>query len=131
MNAALEYEPLTPSDQDAIDLCWTCARLATWGRMVRERGSGYPSMAAHERARVGRGGKYTGPHLPDDLAELDRLIQRSPPQHKRLIVEAYTKHGRSADHAARLRLSVRDYWRRKTRAELFVCRRLQVLAQQV
>jgi len=120
----------TAAERDAVDLCWTCAKLSQWGRRVRERGSGFPSMAATERARVGRGGTYTGPHMTDDLVELDRLIQRSPPQHKRMIVEAYTKHGRSRDHAARLGLSVRNYWRRKSQAELYVCRRLQVLAQQ-
>jgi len=131
MAAAFDYAPLTASEQNAIDLCWTCAKLSQWGRRVRENGAGFPSMAATERARIGRGGTFSGPHLPDDLVELDGIIQRSPPQHKRLIVEAYTKNGRSADHAARLRLSVRDYWRRKTRAAQFICRRLQVLAQQV
>jgi hypothetical protein len=129
MNAALDCVPLTPLDLNAVDLCWTCAKLAHWGRCVRERGAGFPSMTSHEKARIGRGGVYTGPSMPDDLVELDRIVFLAPPQHKRVIVEVYTKHGRSADHAARLQLSVRDYWRRKTRAEQFVCRRLQVLAQ--
>lgn len=86
-------------------------------------------MASHERARIGRGGLYTGPSLPDDLLTIDQAVMQAPPHHKRMIVEVYTKFGRSADHAARLGLSVRDYWRRKTRAEEYVSRRLHVLAQ--
>jgi hypothetical protein len=94
-------------------------------------GVGYPSMAATERARIGRGGRFTGPALSPELEEIDAIVAAAPPKHRQILVEAYTKGGTGRKHAARLGFSVRDYWRRKTEAEVYVRDRLQVLAQQV
>lgn len=94
--------------------------LTLWGRLGRAIGIGYPTMAATEKARIGRGGSFDGPSLPDDIAELDALISRSPPQHKLIIVETYTKSGNYEDHAARLRISVDAFFRRRKTAEVYL-----------
>lgn len=104
-----------------VDLCWTRAKLATWGRVCHERGLGYPSMAAIERAIFGRGGRYTGPELPEDLEIIDGIIARAPIDYRIVLVESYTKSGPSKVHAARLMLPLRSYWRRRTNAERYVC----------
>jgi hypothetical protein len=98
-------------------------RLTTWGRLCRAVGIGYPTMSATERARVGRGGSFDGPTLPDDLAAIDLAVARAEPQHKLIIVECYTKGGSWQDHAARLRdhhgmaMSKPNFFRRKNLAE--------------
>jgi hypothetical protein len=94
--------------------------LTLWGRLSRAIGIGYPTMAATEKARVGRGGSFNGPSLPDDIAQIDVLISRSPPQHKLILVETYTKAGNYEDHAARLRLSVDAFYRRRKTAEVYL-----------
>ncbi len=94
--------------------------LALWGRLCRVVGPGYPTMAAIEKARIGRGGVFDGPYLPDDIAELDAQVARCPPQHKLILVECYTKSGDYRDHAARLRLSVDAWYRRKKSAEVYL-----------
>ena len=99
------------------DLCSIRIRLTAWGRLCRAVGIGYPTMAATERARIGRGGAFDGPYLPDDLAALDLAVARSEPHHKLIIVECYTKRGDWAEHAARLRLSKPTFFRRKNIAE--------------
>ena|SRR6188474_909871 len=96
------------------------ARLTLWGRISRAIGIGYPTMAATEKARIGRGGSFGGPSLPDDLAELDVLVSRCPPQHKLILVETYTKGGNYLDHAARLRITVNAYYGRRKRAEVYL-----------
>ena len=95
-------------------------QLTLWGRLCRAMGIGYPTMSSHEKARIGRGGSFDGPTLPQDLMVLDVTVARSPPQHKLVIVEAYTKGGDYRDHAARLRLSVDAYYRRKKSAEVYL-----------
>lgn len=95
-------------------------KLTLWGRLCRAIGVGYPTMASHERARIGRGGAFDGPSLPDEIAELDTLIARSPPQHKLILVEVYTKGGDYRDHSARLNLSVDAFYRRRKRAEVYL-----------
>jgi len=107
------------------DLYWIRMRLTAWGRLCRAVGIGYPNMAATERARVGRGGSFDGPSLPDDLAEIDVEVARSPPQHKLILVEVYTKDAHWRDHAARLRLSADSYFRRKKTAEVYLNTRLR------
>ena len=102
------------------DLLSIRMRLTLWGRLCRAIGIGYPTMAATEKARVGRGGLFDGPSLPQDLMVLDVAVARSPPQHKLIIVEAYTKSGDYRDHAARLNLSVDSYYRRKKSAEVYL-----------
>ncbi len=102
------------------DLCWIRMRLTAWGRLCRAQGIGYPTMAATERARIGRGGSFDGPRLPDDLAEIDVAVARSPPQHKLILVEVYTKEAHWREHAARLRLSADGYYRRKKSAEVYL-----------
>lgn len=124
MNAVLEQTEHHTFDIAAADLCWTRARLASWGRLCREKGMGYPSMAAIERAIFGRGGRYTGPALPEDLEIIDTIVARAPIGHKTMLVESYTKDGSGRAHATRLFLSLRSYWRRRTSAELYVCRML-------
>jgi hypothetical protein len=94
--------------------------LTLWGRMSRALGIGYPTMSATEKARVGRGGAFDGPSMPDDIATLDAHISRCPPQHKLIIVETYTKNGDYRDHAARLRLSVDAFYRRRKTAEVYL-----------
>lgn len=103
-----------------MELYWIRRQLWLWGRLCRAVGVGYPSMCATEKARVGRGGSFDGPNLPPDIAELDTVIARAPPQHKLILVEAYTKGGDYHDHAARLMLSVDSYYRRKKSAELYL-----------
>jgi hypothetical protein len=94
--------------------------LTLWGRMSRALGIGYPTMAATEKARIGRGGAFNWPSMPDDIATLDAHISRCPPQHKLIIVETYTKGGDFRDHAARLQLSVDAFYRRRKRAEVYL-----------
>jgi hypothetical protein len=74
-------------------------------------------MASHEKARIGRGGSFDGPNLPEDLAALDGVVARIEPQHKLIIVECYTKFGDWQDHAARLQLTKPTFFRRKNIAE--------------
>jgi len=94
--------------------------LVLWGRMCRVVGPGYPTMSSHERAKSGRGGLFDGPYLPDDIAELDAQVARCLPQHKLILVECYTKSGDYREHAARLRLSVDAWYRRRKSAEVFL-----------
>jgi hypothetical protein len=89
-------------------------QLTLWGRLCRAMGQGYPTMASHEKARIGRGGAFDGPNL------LDVWVSRCPPQHKLIIVETYTKGGDYRDHAARLQLSVDAFYRRRKRAEVYL-----------
>ena len=100
-----------------MELHWVRLKLYQWGRMNKARGIGYPSMCATEKARVGRGGVYRERELPPDLEDVDEAVRSSPPQHKLIIVECYTKDGDYRDHAARLRLSVDAWYRRKNSAE--------------
>jgi hypothetical protein len=99
---------------------WIRLKLYQWGRASRVSGGGYPTMSTTEKARIGRGGVFQGPNLPDDLAEVDRVIATAPPQHKLILVEIYTKEGDYRAHAVRLRLSVDAYYRRKNLAEKHV-----------
>lgn len=101
-----------------IELHWIRIKLNEWGRRSRAVGIGYPTMAATEKARVGRGGAFNGPSLPPDLEEIDAAVSRADPQHRLILVECYTKGGQWRDHAARLRLSADSYFRRKKKAEL-------------
>jgi hypothetical protein len=102
-----------------MELYWIRLKLCQWGRMSRAIGVGYPSMASHEKARVGRGGVFER-ELPQDIAEIDVAIARSPPQHKLILVECYTKEAHWREHAARLSLSVDSYFRRKKKAEVYL-----------
>lgn len=95
-------------------------RLTAWGRLCRAIGIGYPTMSSHEKARIGRGGAFTGPSLPDDLMVIDVAVARSPPQHKLILVEVYTKDTHYREHAARLQLSVDAFYRRRKRAEVYL-----------
>ena len=103
-----------------MDLTDIRMRLTLWGRLSRYSGKGYPTMAATEKARIGRGGASDGPYLPPDIQVLDAVVSRLPPQHKLVLVECYTKDGHWTDHATRLRLSVDSYFRRKKTAETFL-----------
>lgn len=105
-------------------------QLALWGRLCRAVGPGYPTMSTTERARIGRGGVFDGPYLPDDLAELDHEVARSPAPYRLILVEHYTKDGGWREHIARLRmagivLSVDAYYRRKKTAEVYLNTRLR------
>ena len=99
------------------DLAWIRRQLYHWGLICRARGIGYPTMAATEKARIGRGGTFDGPSLPPDLQEVDIAVCRLEPQHKLVIVECYTHYGTHHDHMIRLRLPERTYFRRKNLAE--------------
>lgn len=105
-----------------MELHWIRIKLTDWGRRSRAIGIGYPTMAVTEKARIGRGGSFDGPSLPDDLMEIDAAVSRSPPQHKLILVECYTKDAHWREHAARLRLSADAYFRRKKKAEVYLNR---------
>lgn len=104
---------------------WVRLKLYQWGRWSRARGIGYPTMSTTERARIGRGGVFEGPHLPPDIEEVEVAVARSYPQHKLMLIEHYTKAGSIREHAARLGLTRMSYWRRKDRAEAHVALHLQ------
>lgn len=101
-------------------------RLRLWGSVCRRMGVGYASMSSHEKARVGRGGVFDGPNIPEWLADIDSGVTRCPPHHKLMLVEVYTKSGDWKDHIARLRhhriviQSVSAYYRRKNSAEVYL-----------
>ena len=101
----------------ATDLTWIRRQLYAWGVINRVRGIGYPTMAATEKARVGRGGLFDGPSLPPDLAEIDWAVRQLEPTHKRIIAECYTHYGTHRDHMIRLRLPERTYFHCKKTAE--------------
>jgi hypothetical protein len=102
------------------DLDYLRSRLKLWGRICSALGIGFPSMAATERARIGRGGVFDGPNIPDFLADVDHAVSVAPPQHKLVIVETYTKNGNYRDHAARMQISVDAYYRRRNKAEVYL-----------
>jgi hypothetical protein len=99
------------------DITWLRIRLTRWGRLCRAMGIGYPTMSSHEKARVGRGGVFDGPYLPDDVAEVDSAVAKLQPQHKLVIVEYYTKSGTVVEHAAHLSMTRDKFYRRKNLAE--------------
>jgi hypothetical protein len=102
------------------ELDYLRSRLKLWGRICSAVGIGFPSMAATERARIGRGGVYSGPNIPDFLADVDHAVSTAPPQHKLVLVEHYTKGGNFRDHAARMQISVDAYYRRRNKAEVYL-----------
>lgn len=108
-----------------MELHWIRLKLAQWGRRCRAIGVGFPSMSATEKARIGRGGVFTGPALPPDLEEIDAAVSRAPVEHKKVLVECYTKSGHWRDHAARLSLTERTYFRQKKGAEVFLYQSLR------
>jgi hypothetical protein len=123
---------VAPIRNRPIDLSWTRMKLGQWGRSSSAHGLGYPSMSTTEKARIGRGGNGSGgPSLPPDLEDIDLVVARSPRKLKAVLIEAYTKRGTTRQHAARLGFSVGDYWRRRTRAEVYVSQRLQFLERKL
>jgi hypothetical protein len=108
-----------------IERHWIRLKLYQWGRLCRAKGIGYPTMSSTQKALMGRGGVFREPELPPDLEEIEITISRSPPQHKLILVEHYTKDGGPRDHAARLSLSIDSYYRRKNLAERHVYSALQ------
>lgn len=109
----------------SFELFWLRRKLTQWGRICRAVGVGYPTMAATEKARIGRNGSFNGPSLPEDLEVIDWAVARCPPQHKLILVECYTKTGDYRDHAAHLCLSVDAWFRRRNRAEVYLNTSLQ------
>jgi hypothetical protein len=101
------------------DLTWVRMQLAAWGWRSRAVGIGYPSMSATEKARIGRGGRGDI-SLPGDLEAIDHAVSTAPLDHKRILVEAYTKQCTAHEHAAHLEIPLRTFWRRRTRAEVYV-----------
>lgn len=99
------------------ELCWIRAKLSLWGRRCRAIGLGYPSMAATEKARIGRGGSFSGPSLPPDLEEIDYAVTTSPRDYRIVLIERYTKHGTAHVHAARLLIAESTYFARLKSAE--------------
>lgn len=100
-----------------MELHWIRVKLYEWGLRNRVRGIGYPSMAATEKARVGRGGSFSEPSLPQDLEEIDHAVACLEPHHRLVIAECYTHSGSHSDHMIRLRMSPSTYFRRKNVAE--------------
>jgi hypothetical protein len=120
---------------DGLDYLRSTLRL--WGLVCRRMGVGFSSMSSHEKARIGRGGLFDGLNIPDWLAHIDHGVAASPPQHKLMLVEHYTKHGGHAEHMARLRqnhiiiLSKSAYYRKLNTAEAYLNTRLSGGSQDV
>lgn len=117
------------SEQQAIErgepakftgLDWTVCKLNEWGRWVRDRGIGFPPMAATEKARIGRGGRELNRELPPDLEVIDQAVAAAPIDYKAILVEHYTKFGFASEKAARLGISRSSYFTRKTSAERYI-----------
>lgn len=100
-----------------MTLYWIRIKLAQWGLRNRAKGMGYPTMAATEKARIGRGGLYREPELPPDLADIDNAVNKLPPQHRMMIAECYTHRGTHEEHRLRLSMPESTYFRRKKLAE--------------
>lgn len=100
-----------------MTLHWLRVMLYEWGVRNRARGLGYPTMAATEKARIGRGGIYREPELPPDLEALDAAVLRLECADKAIIAECYTHYGTHDEHMARLRMARATYFRRKKIAE--------------
>lgn len=98
-------------------LFWIRLKLGQWGSKCRAFGIGYPTMAATEKARIGRGGSFNGPSLPVDLEEIDNAVCLAPVDYKAILVECYTKQATPYEHAVRLGLKKDAYYRRKNSAE--------------
>jgi hypothetical protein len=132
---AIALDPTAGADTDlaarelAINLCVARAMLAQWGRCCRARSEGYPTMAATEKARIGRGGIPGTSELPERVRVIDAIVARCTVSHRVILVESYTKGGSTRQHAARLHLSSGDYWRRRTKAEEHVRDCLQIVEQ--
>jgi hypothetical protein len=99
------------------DLCWIRMKLTQWGRRCRALGIGYPCMTSTEKARIGRGGLFYGPSLPEDLEAIDAAVSRAPIGYKNVLIERYTKGGDSELHAARLLIARSTYFDRLKSAE--------------
>lgn len=123
-----ESEQLAAREQ-AVALCVARAMLSQWGRCCRAMSGGYPTMAATEKARIGRGGIPGTQELPERVRAIDAIVARLATSYRIILVESYTKGGTTRQHAARLGLSSGDYWRRRTRAEEQVRDRLQLVEQ--
>lgn len=104
---------------------WTISKLNEWGRVVRDKGIGYPSMAAIEKAIFGRGGAYLF-SLPPDLEVIDNAVARSPVDFKVILIEHYTKDGHYMEKAAHLGISRSTYFARKASAERHVANEIGV-----
>lgn len=111
---AVDTEPV----RQITDIDWVRSKLYQWGRFVRERGNGYPPMAATEKARIGRGGgENTVIPFPPDLEVIEQAVSALLPARKALIVEHYTKNGYPTQKAARLGIARSTYYSRKDEAE--------------
>lgn len=108
-------------------IAWTVSKLYEWGRFVRDRGIGYPPMAATENARIGRGGgQDVVTKFPPDLEVIDQAVCAAPTDYKVILVEHYTKSGFATEKAGRLRISRQTYYQRKARAEQHIANTLGV-----
>jgi hypothetical protein len=120
---ARENPPVKPMS----GLAWTVGKLYQWGKMVRDRGIGYPPMAATENARIGRGGvELMEIPFPPDLAAIDRAVSGAPSDYKAILVEHYTKHGTVQEKAAHLSISRQTYYDRKEKAEQYIANTIGV-----
>lgn len=116
------HEALATTGHDAI-----CSLLVVWGRMVRDRGPGYPSMSSHEKARIGRGGgRDPLVRLPPDIEVIDNAVTAAPVDYKAVLIEHYTKGGYVNEKAAHLRISRSTYYARKASAERHVANEIGV-----
>lgn len=85
-------------------------------------------MSAIERARSGRGG-VESLDPPEDIAEIDHIICKSPPQHRMILLVTYVQDGTLGNRAKRLNLSRYAYRRKLEQAEWYVHARLDDPAQ--
>ena len=94
-------------------------RLARWGRWARGGMPSLPTMSSIEKARSGRGGT-PNLEMPADVAEVDHLVTRAPPDYKQVLIVYYCQQGRKREKAHHCGLTVWSFERRLERGESYV-----------
>ncbi len=108
---------------------WTRVRLSQWGYWCRHGGVylGLPRAAAFTHANEGARGTDGGRDMPDDLAELDRIVAQMPHLHRQPIMAYYVREGPLWFRALSVGCSPRTLCRRVQVAEQWIDRRLAAL----
>jgi hypothetical protein len=102
---------------------WVKRRLAWWGRWARTGLPTLPTMCATEKARTGRGGTPND-EMPDDVAEVDRVVCQAPRHIKIVMIVYYAQTGHVQEKANRLGLSRWQFRRLLDQGESFVAMNL-------
>lgn len=77
-------------------------------------------MSSHEKVRSGGGVMALEYELPPDLLAVEEAVNRSPVEHRVILIEHYTKDGDGFQHAARIGISRQHYFKRKRAAEAHI-----------